>query len=157
MSNHLDCSSFWRFSLKQKVSFATLGLLKNRRDRRPYGFQRIFCFPLGWNLGILIPPKDPSNRTMGSSMRHESHRHGGPKMGGWSFKESEEGIAKTILFAPRERKTGDIRLPDSKRTPKSTLILKVIPRSRSSRSYLEVPRSKFLYSIKNKESIEIIF
>ena len=72
------------------------------------------------------------------------------------FKESKEGIAKTILFAPRGRKAGDIRLPDSKRTPKSTLILKVISRSRSSRSYLEVPRSKTIQPIKNKEFIEII-
>ena len=82
---------------------------------------------------------------MGSSMRHGGHHHGAPKMDGWGFKESEEGNRKDHpFFAPRERKAGDIHLPNSKRTPKSALILKVIPRSRNSRSYLEVPRSKNL-------------
>ena len=57
-----------------------------------------FLLSFGMKPGDFDRAERPVESDDGFSMRHGRHRHGGPKMGGWSFKESEEGIAKTILF-----------------------------------------------------------
>ena len=44
--NHLDCYSFWQFTIRVKGSFASLGLPKNHRERGSFGFQRIFILGL---------------------------------------------------------------------------------------------------------------
>ena len=54
-------------------------------------------------------------------MRHESHRHDGPKRMDEGFKESEEGIAKILLFCIQGKESRGKPSPKLQKNPRIDL------------------------------------